>query len=46
MAGYSNDYLTAKSNVDIAKKTMETTADMYKSGLGFRTRPAYGTGGI
>jgi membrane fusion protein, heavy metal efflux system len=33
MAGYSNDYLTAKSNVDIAKKTMDATSDMYKSGL-------------
>ena len=33
MAGYSNDYLTAKSNVDIAKKTMDATNDMFKSGL-------------
>jgi cobalt-zinc-cadmium efflux system membrane fusion protein len=33
MAGYSNDYVTAKSNVDIAKKTMEATSEMYKSGL-------------
>ena len=33
MAGYSNDYQTSKSNVDIAKKTMEATNDMYKSGL-------------
>ena len=33
MAGYSNDYLTAKSNVDIAKKTMDATDDMFKSGL-------------
>jgi len=33
MAGYSNDYLTAKSNVDIAKKTMDATGDMYRSGL-------------
>jgi membrane fusion protein, heavy metal efflux system len=33
MAGYSNDYTTAKSNVDIAKKNMEATDDMYKSGL-------------
>ncbi len=33
MAGYSNDFTTAKSNVDIAKKNMEATDDMYKSGL-------------
>jgi cobalt-zinc-cadmium efflux system membrane fusion protein len=33
MAGYSNDYVTAKSNVDIAKKTLDATNDMYKSGL-------------
>ncbi len=33
MASYSNDYTTAKSNVDIAKKNMEATDDMYKSGL-------------
>ncbi len=33
MAGYSNDYITAKSNVDIAKKTMDATDDMFKSGL-------------
>ena len=33
MAGYSNDYVTAKSNVDIAKKTMDATDDMFKSGL-------------
>ncbi|HXB29827.1 MAG TPA: efflux RND transporter periplasmic adaptor subunit [Puia sp.] len=33
MAGFSNDYVTAKSNVDIAKKTMDATDDMYKSGL-------------
>jgi cobalt-zinc-cadmium efflux system membrane fusion protein len=33
MAGFSNDYVTAKSNVDIAKKNMEATDDMYKSGL-------------
>jgi cobalt-zinc-cadmium efflux system membrane fusion protein len=33
MAGYSNDYITAKSNVDIAKKNMDATDDMYKSGL-------------
>jgi cobalt-zinc-cadmium efflux system membrane fusion protein len=33
MAGYSNDYTTAKSNVDIAKKTVDATDDMFKSGL-------------
>jgi membrane fusion protein, heavy metal efflux system len=33
MAGYINDYITAKSNVDIAKKTMDATDDMFKSGL-------------
>jgi membrane fusion protein, heavy metal efflux system len=33
MASYSNDYTTAKSNVDITKKNMEATDDMYKSGL-------------
>jgi membrane fusion protein, heavy metal efflux system len=33
MAGFSNDYTTAKSNLDIAKKSMEATDDMYKSGL-------------
>src|SRR5450755_2855328 len=33
MAGYSNDYTMAKSNVDIAKKSMDATDDMFKSGL-------------
>ena len=33
MAGYSNDYILAKSNLDIAKKSMDATDDMYKSGL-------------
>jgi membrane fusion protein, heavy metal efflux system len=33
MAGYSNDFLTAKSNVDIAKKSLDATEDMYKTGL-------------
>ena len=33
MAGYSNDYSMAKSNLDIAKKSMEATNDMFKSGL-------------
>ena len=33
MAGYSNDYTMAKSNVEIAKKSLDATNDMYKSGL-------------
>jgi cobalt-zinc-cadmium efflux system membrane fusion protein len=33
MAGYSNDFTTAKSNVDIAKKSLDAANDMYKSGL-------------
>jgi membrane fusion protein, heavy metal efflux system len=33
MAGYSNDLTTARSNAEIAKKSMEATDDMYKSGL-------------
>jgi cobalt-zinc-cadmium efflux system membrane fusion protein len=33
MAGYSNEYVTAKSNVDIAKKSLDAATDMYKSGL-------------
>src|ERR1700687_375084 len=33
MAGYSHDYATAKSNMDIAKKSLEAANDMYKSGL-------------
>ena len=33
MAGYSNDYVMAKSNVDIAKKSLDAANDMYKSGL-------------
>ncbi|HET7002483.1 MAG TPA: efflux RND transporter periplasmic adaptor subunit [Puia sp.] len=33
MAGYSNDFVNARSNLEIAKKTMEATNDMYKSGL-------------
>jgi membrane fusion protein, heavy metal efflux system len=33
MAGYSNDYVTAKSNVDITKKALEATDDMFKTGL-------------
>jgi len=33
MASYSNDYVTAKSNVDIANKSLDAANDMYKSGL-------------
>lgn len=33
MAAYSNDYVTAKSNLEIAKKSMEAANEMYKSGL-------------
>ena len=33
MAGFGNDYITTKSNVEIAKKNMDATEDMYKSGL-------------
>jgi membrane fusion protein, heavy metal efflux system len=33
MAGYSNEYVVAKSNVDITKKSLDATNDMYKSGL-------------
>ena len=33
MAGYSNDYVTAKSNIEIAKKSLDATNDMYSSGL-------------
>jgi membrane fusion protein, heavy metal efflux system len=33
MAGYSNDFVTAKSNVDITKKSLDAANDMYKSGL-------------
>lgn len=33
MAGYSNDFSMAKSNLEIAKKTLDATNDMYKSGL-------------
>ena len=33
MAGYSNDFVTAQSNVEIARKSKEATDDMYKSGL-------------
>jgi membrane fusion protein, heavy metal efflux system len=33
MAGYSNDLVTAETNVSVAKKNLEATRDMYKSGL-------------
>src|SRR5579863_392914 len=33
MAGYSNDFTTAKSNLEIARKNVDATNDMYKSGL-------------
>jgi cobalt-zinc-cadmium efflux system membrane fusion protein len=33
MAGYSNDFVNARSNLEIAKKSMEATNDMFKSGL-------------
>jgi cobalt-zinc-cadmium efflux system membrane fusion protein len=33
MAGYSNDLITAETNVSVAKKNLEATKDMYKSGL-------------
>jgi cobalt-zinc-cadmium efflux system membrane fusion protein len=33
MAGYSNDLVTAQTNEAVAKKNLEATKDMYKSGL-------------
>jgi cobalt-zinc-cadmium efflux system membrane fusion protein len=33
MAGYSNDFTMAKSNMEIARKNVDATNDMYKSGL-------------
>jgi cobalt-zinc-cadmium efflux system membrane fusion protein len=33
MAGFSNDFTMAKSNMEIAKKNVDATNDMYKSGL-------------
>jgi len=33
MAGYSNDLITAETNVSVAKKNLDATKDMYKSGL-------------
>jgi len=36
MAGYSNDYVTAQSNLGIAKKNLDAANDMYQSGLASR----------
>jgi len=33
MAGYSSDLTSAETNVSVAKKNLEATKDMYKSGL-------------
>lgn len=33
MAGYSNDLITAETNVAVAKKNLDATKDMYKGGL-------------
>jgi cobalt-zinc-cadmium efflux system membrane fusion protein len=33
MAGYSNDLVTAETNLEVAKKNLDATNDMYKSGL-------------
>ena len=33
MAGYSNDYVTTQSNVEVAKKSLDAANDMYRSGL-------------
>lgn len=33
MAGYSTDLITAQSNLQVAKKNLDVTSDMYKSGL-------------
>ncbi|HMH21738.1 MAG TPA: efflux RND transporter periplasmic adaptor subunit [Puia sp.] len=33
MAGYSNDIVTAETNMSVAKKSLEATRDMYRSGL-------------
>jgi cobalt-zinc-cadmium efflux system membrane fusion protein len=33
MAGYSTDLITAQTNLQVAKKTLDATTDMYKSGL-------------
>lgn len=33
MAGFSNDYSLAKSNLEVTKKSLDAANDMYKSGL-------------
>ncbi|HLA59634.1 MAG TPA: efflux RND transporter periplasmic adaptor subunit, partial [Puia sp.] len=33
MAGYSNDFVNARSNLEIAKKSLEAANDMFNSGL-------------
>jgi cobalt-zinc-cadmium efflux system membrane fusion protein len=33
MAGFSNDYAIARSNLEVAKKSLDAANDMYKSGL-------------
>lgn len=33
MAGFSTDLITAKTNLEVAKKNLDATEDMYKSGL-------------
>jgi len=33
MAGYSNDLVNAETNLEVAKKNLDKTKDMYKSGL-------------
>jgi membrane fusion protein, heavy metal efflux system len=33
MAGYSNDLITAEANVKVARKNLEATEDLYKTGL-------------
>jgi membrane fusion protein, heavy metal efflux system len=33
MAGYSNDLISAQTNLQVAKKNLDKTIDMYKSGL-------------
>jgi membrane fusion protein, heavy metal efflux system len=33
MAGYSNDLINAETNLQVAKKNLDKTIDMYKSGL-------------
>jgi cobalt-zinc-cadmium efflux system membrane fusion protein len=36
MAGFSNDYTLAKSNLELAGKSLDAARDMYKSGLASR----------